>query len=151
MMLLASLLALSSAVAVHWRLQWRSPRAPQSLPTTTMLSALSSLRPQPRTKTRTLARQWRLKARALAHLPTVQVNPPQPPCCCHRAAAVTLCTATTLRAVATAADTAAASGLPPSFRQRCAGALPPMPMLHCHAAATAADAATAAAPPPSCR
>jgi hypothetical protein len=38
-----------------------------------------------------LASQWRSKARALAHLRTVPVNPPQPPRCSHRAAAIALC------------------------------------------------------------
>ena len=53
--------------------------------TTTMPSTLSSLRPQPRTKTRTSASRWHSKALALAHSRTVPVNPPQPPRCCHRA------------------------------------------------------------------
>jgi hypothetical protein len=172
------------------------------LPTTTMLSALSSLRPQPRMKARTLARWWCSKARASVHSRTVPVNLPQPPCCCHHAAGVALCTAaalrgavtandaataavpppsfprrcavtllplpqhpqccnraaaialftaTMLRATATTADAATAAVPPPSFCQRCTGALPPPPTSRCCAAATATDAATATAPPPSFR
>jgi hypothetical protein len=101
------------------------------LPTTTILSALSSLHPRPMTKTRTLARRWRSKACASAHSWTVPVNPPQPLRCCHCAAAIPLCAAAALCAAATAAgaaaaDAAAAAAPPPSCRQRRAVALPPL-------------------------
>jgi hypothetical protein len=164
------LLAASSLLTavVHRRPRWTSPRAPPSLPTTTMPLALSSLHPRLRTKTCTLARQWRAKAHASAHLRTVPENPLQPPRCCHRAVAVALCANAALRAATTAADAAAAAALPPSCSQRRAVALPPPPQhLRCcngaaaitlctaaalHAAATAAaDAAAAAVPPPSFR
>jgi hypothetical protein len=94
-----------------------------------MPSVLSSLRTQPMTKTHTSARWWHLKARALAHLRTVLVNPPQPPCCCHCAAAIALCAAAARCAAATANDAAATSALPPSFRQHCVVALPPPPLM----------------------
>jgi len=77
--------------------------------TTTMPSTLSSLRPRPRTKTRTLASQWRSKALALAHSRTVPVNPPQPPRCSHRAAAIALCA---LPRFGCAADAATLQPLP---------------------------------------
>ena len=98
-----SSVASSAAAAAHWPPRRTSPRAPPSLPTTTMPSALLSLRPRTMTKTSTLARWWRLKECVLAHLRTVPVNLPQPPRCCHRAAAVALCTTTALCA-ATAAE-----------------------------------------------
>ena len=109
-----------AAAAVHLQPRWTLPQALPLLPTTTMPSALSTLRPRPRTKTRTLARQWHSKAHALAHLWMVPVNLPQPPYCCHRAANVALCAAAELRTAATAADAAAAAAPPPSFWQSCA-------------------------------
>ena len=79
----ASTVLLAAAAAAHWQPQWTLPRAPPSLPTMTMPSALSSLCPRPKMKTHTLARWWCSKARALAHLRTVPANPLQPPRCCH--------------------------------------------------------------------
>jgi hypothetical protein len=114
----------SSAAAAHWGLRWSS-RAPPSLPTTMMPSALSSLRPQLMTKMRTLAHRWRSKACALAQSRMVPVNLPQPLRCCHCAAAVALCAAAALRAAATATDAAAVATLPPSCRRSCAVGLPP--------------------------
>ena len=67
----ASPSASSLAAAAHRRPRWTSPRATPSLPTTTMLSTLSSLHPQPRTKTLTSARRWRSKACVSAHSRTV--------------------------------------------------------------------------------
>jgi hypothetical protein len=144
-MLSASPLASSSAVAAHQRPRWTSPRAAPLLPTTTMPSALSSLRPRPRTKTRMSAHQWCLKARALAHSRTVPVNLPQPPCCCHRDAAIALCAAAVLRAAATATDAAAAAVPPPSFCRRRAGVLLPPPQ---HLGRCAPPQCFALPPPP---
>ena len=87
---------------------------------TTMPLALWSLRPQPTTKTPTLARWWRSKAFVSAHSRTVPVNTPQPPHCCHRAAAVALCAAVALHATATVADASTATMLPPCCRQAAA-------------------------------
>ena len=91
--------ASSLAAVAHRRPRWTSPRATPSLPTTTMLSTLSSLHPQPRTKTLTSARRWRSKACVSAHSRTV----PLPPTSRCRAAA-----------------TAAASVLLPPRCRRCA-------------------------------
>ena len=71
----ASPSASSLAAAAHRRPRWTSPRATPSLPTTTMLSTLSSLHPRPRTKTRTSARRWRSKACVSAHSRTVPLPP----------------------------------------------------------------------------
>ncbi len=120
--------ASSSTAAAHWQPRWTSPQAPPLLPTATMPSALSSLRPRPRTKTRTSARWWRSKACASAHSQTVPANPPQPPRCCHRAATVALCATASLCAAATAADAAADTAPPPSCRRRRAVALPQLPL-----------------------
>ena len=67
--------SLAAAAAAHRRPRWTSPRATPSLPTTTMLSTLSSLHPRPRTKTRTSARQWRSKACVSAQSRTVPLPP----------------------------------------------------------------------------
>ena len=77
MMLSASPSASASSLAAvaHRRPRWTSPRATPSLPTTTMLSTLSSLHPQPRTKTLTSARRWRSKACVSAHSRTVPLPP----------------------------------------------------------------------------
>ena len=104
------------------------------------------------------ARWWCSKARASAHLRTVQVNSPQPPRCCHRTAAVALYPFAALRAATTAAD--AATGrrhrpitLPPPPQHPCccnrAAAVALCTAATLRTAATAADAATAATPPPS--
>ncbi len=103
--------ASSVAAAAHWRLLWTSPWAPLLLPTTMMPSALLSLHPRPRTKTHTLARRWRSKARASTHSGTVPANLPQPPHCCHRAATVALCAAAKLCTAATSAHSPIAAGL----------------------------------------
>ena len=122
------LVASLSGAAAHWRPWWTSPRAPPSLPTTTMPSMLPSLCPQPIMKMRTSVRWWRSKACASAHSRTVPVNPPQPPRCCHHAAAVALYAAAAICAAATAADAAVAAAPLPSCRQRCAVTLPPPPL-----------------------
>ena len=130
MMLSASPSASASSLAAvaHRRPRWTSPRATPSLPTTTMLSTLSSLHPRPRTKTRTSARRWRSKACVSAHSRTVPLPPtsvrrrvcqrirrrcrccrrravalpppPQPPRYYNRTAAVALCSAAVLCAAA---------------------------------------------------
>jgi hypothetical protein len=162
-MLSASPWASSLAAAAHRQPRWTSPRAPPLLPPTTMPSALLSLRPRPRTKTRTLAHWWCSKAHALTLLQAVPGKPPQPLRCCQRAAAYALCDATVaaLRAAATDATPL------PSCRQHCAVALPPPPQhprccnrtvaavlctaVVLRAATTTADTAAAAMPPPSFR
>ncbi len=123
-MLLVSPSASSSAAAAHWRPRWTLPQVTPSLPRTTMLSTQSSLRLRPRTKMRTLARQWRSKARAsgafmdgAAAADVALPPPPQPLCCCHCTAAVALCPAAGVLAAATAAD---AVMLPPTLRCRAA-------------------------------
>ncbi len=132
-------LASLAAAAAHQQTRWTSPRVTPLLPMTTMLLTLSSLRPRPRTKTRTLGvggvrrrvrrricGQCHCRQRRAIALPP----PPQPSCCCHRAAAVALCAAAALRAAATAADAAMLT-----------------PTLRCRAAATAAASALL---PPRC-
>jgi hypothetical protein len=140
-MLSALPLASSAAAATHQRPWWTSPRATPLLPMTTMLSTLSSLCPQPRTKMRTWGVsgvrrcvRWRICGwcRCRRHRAVALTPPPQPPCCCHCAAAVTLCVAVAvvLCAAATAAD-----------------AVMLLPMSRCCAAATAAASALL---PPRC-
>jgi hypothetical protein len=72
---LLSVVSLSSASlpssAAPRNLRWTLPWALPLPPLTTMPLALSSHHPQTRTKKHTLVWQWRLKARALAHLRTV--------------------------------------------------------------------------------
>ena len=96
--------ALPLALSAPRRPRWTSPRAPL-LPTMTQ-SAPSSLHPQPRTKVRTSACPWHLKARALEEPPPLPsyrqchhaaATPPSS-YCHHRQAAVT---ATAASAIAT--------------------------------------------------
>ena len=153
-MLSASPSASSSAAATHWQLRWTSPQATPLLPMTTMLSTLSSLRPQPRTKTRMSARWWHSKARASAYSQTVLLPPTSH---CHRRRLLpSRCTPPPCFTLLPPPLT------PPCCRQRRAVALPPPPQPpRCchhvavislcadavlHATATAADANTTALP-----